>query len=216
MYSRPCQRRKCCHVLALSVVLRMFIPCSARNPKKPVLRYVSPIAMWWCHLTNLQQTSRQDAFSPLHPKAGKRMVPAAAKTSQNHLRAHTLCFSLLPDQRTGRRQRCSLCCGPLHADRAKVPHLNPAGDQMLEALWSRTVNCNTISIRALPLQIISAGIGEKVTGKNIATCCNGAVTNPAVALKRYFYFLRTFWVNLKEISENIYITLTTNRPLASF
>lgn len=146
--------------------------------------------MWWCHLTNPQQTSQQDAFSPLHPKAGKHMVAAAVKTFHNRLCAHTLSLSLLPDQCTD-RQRYNLCCGALHTDWSKAPHWNPAGDQMLEDLWSQTVNCNTISIRALPLQIISVGIGEKVTSKNIATCCNSAVTNQAMELKRNFYFLRT-------------------------
>lgn len=218
MYSRPCQRRKCCHVLALSVVLCMFIPRSAKNPKKPVLHYVSHIAMWWCHLTNLQKSSQQDAFSPLHPKAGKHMVAAAVKTFHNYLCARTLCFGLIPGQRTDRQQRYNLGCGSLPTDSSEVPHWNPAGDQMREDLWSQTVNCNMISIRALPLQVISVGIGEKVTGKNIVMCCNSAVTNQAMKLKRYFYFLRTFWVNLKEkyVYMNTYISLSTDRLLTLF
>lgn len=78
---------------------------------------------------------------------------------------------------------------------------------MLEDLWSQTVNCNVISIRALPLQIISVGIGERMAGKKITMSRNSAVTNQAMKLNRYFYFLRTFGVNLKEkyLYMNIYI-----------
>lgn len=162
----------------------MLVPHSAKNPNKPVLHYVSHIAMWWCHLTNLQQTSQQDAFSPLHPRAGKHMAAAAGKSFHIHLCACTPCFALLPGQRTGTQQRQNLCRGTPCTNWCKVPHRTPAGDQMLEDLWSQTVNCNMSSIWALPLQIVSVGIGEKETSKSIAMCCNSVVTSQAVKLKR--------------------------------
>lgn len=190
MYSRLCQRRKCC-----SCAGPQRGSSHAYSPQRKESKETSS-SLHISHCRVMMSFEQPPADEPARclltpPPQGRKAYGSRRRkdVSEPPLCTYAaLRFASSSVHRDRRRQRRNLCCGSLHTDGSKVPHRNPAGDQMLEDLWSQTVNCNVISSRALPPHIISVGIGKNVTGKSVATCCNSAGTNQAMKLKWYFYF----------------------------
>lgn len=185
MYSRLCQRRKCC-----SRAGPQRGSSHAYSPQRKESKETSS-SLRISHCRVMMSFEQPPADEPARclltpPPQGRKAYGSRRRkdVSEPPLCTYAvLRFASSSVHRDRRRQRRNLCCGSLHTDGSKVPHRYPAGDQMLEDLWSQTVNCNVISSRALPPHIISVGIGENVTGKSVAMCCNSAVTDQAMKLK---------------------------------